>query len=1484
MSISINKNEIIHMDDYFRDRKRETFKPLIQNMAEDMLENGFKDVGPNITKITINDTELTNFIDEFIVFYYDSAHGTSGSGANGIGKQADADASPAVVANANQSFTTFFLDAVGGVNSEGKVNLGTRLKEIDNMYLNLDWSDYLAKEFANIGTDHSTTPAVGIFGVDGVDMGNHLGPNCELFSYLNPHPMLRGSRKSHRDQAALYEADLAANGGAGVLTTSGAFPTNLTDYHGIEIGSAWHDISGTDGAFPGGTWDGGAAVSGAEIDRGGAGSPIRPVDLMDGSFYKKLPKTVDIVALDDGAATPVKLEQTGYIGLPEIARAVYQNEFNKIKNLVTNNARGVMMMPQSSTGINTKAKIRMYKETENSLGPNAHDFWITNYSDENFFPPGTTEPKKYVGELLIGFDPEFNLNKFQTGDIYTFTFTHEEFGANSKNFTIDVTVKSPTLQGFTDQVYDALVTSILCDPVSGFYDVINGSTKTPARSGTILFESKKIGHNLNVEITRAQRSTETFDNDLQAFIVTEANIPFTSSMFNGTAGTATTSLSTYQNGYVNEIQIRGFDGANADDEFEFTLTGLIDELPNGGIIIDAGTGRPQVKNEIIYFKTNAALNPSQLTAGVANAIRANAYANKYLEIIAHSNSITIRYNLFSSGFMRKSDVGKSHGLLGFSSATYVTDPITTIGTTRSVEFPANGFAVADLPAEAVFSCAGTAASSDDGANIDMKNQAGNSSYTEAVLYSNAQFNDSRNFTDSAVPSNAASPASVVGAALTPTVSVPTTNPIGDPFNYGTNAIIPGDLEHVQAGLGTSISAVRLSFPLSRDLGTFANPVNGNYLAFAGPERLLRKTNYSVSYANTVIHSTVRTNIDPSMSFDFQQIADHPNTEYSGSSFSQVGWEQFKEYQHEVFIDAFEYITDYSMGPIVLETERQHSLSGYPTGIVGDTEGDQPWRIRLNVSRGKEILEASPFISEAVLQVKSDSDASSAFEYLQVHIATEFQLKGDGELVQPEGRDGIKQAVMREPGHLGALRPQYSGYIQTAAHQISPFVNREQLDASVISGFNSYGGIVGSRHFDDKWEILDGIDMVDLNFVSGSEKYEKIGAFPRNPYPIPSTPAFTKVSDVTENPDSYFGTTNANSLSPKVIQGLSSTRYPLDQGILFNDEYRFEERFLKGTSTELVHDTPYNNGLLRLQKGFFRRTGKSHPDIAPAYPMSYHLTIADHGVAFYLKDQASTAQSDDNAFFVVQRHVHSAPEIGTGTSSDPQFKAGYVDSGVDGSDHQPVHCLYATSEPALLYSDLQPYFLDKIAERQNSLANLGLFDSEGNQIQNFSVDEVKLGEIDAMDLSTQGRFRRFIVREKDTLKPWDRHVFAGINERDSAAIINPLEQLSLNDRGKLVIQFPNRLTSQRFMYTGKELDLIGFCAAGAVGQDTLISSDRMSVGDEGGTGTVGDERRLYRGMMSTGEYGSGMRILLLVGMNKEGDSVMTTPADTRLLDN
>ena len=533
-----------------------------------------------------------------------------------------------------------------------------------------------------------------------------------------------------------------------------------------------------------------------------------------------------------------------------------------------------------------------------------------------------------------------------------------------------------------------------------------------------------------------------------------------------------------------------------------------------------------------------------------------------------------------------------------------------------------------------------------------------------------------------------------------------------------------------------------------------------------------------------------------------------------------------------------------MGPVVLETDSTNSLSG--------AGGEQPWRIRLDITRGKEVREASPYINESVLQIKSDTDASNGFEYLKVHVATEFQLKSNGDVVQVEGTDGAKEGKLREPGHLGALRTQYKGYQESAAHLVNPFSNQKQLESTLTSGFNYLAGVVGTRHLKDDFTSASGVRAI---------------------FPVDA-------ADVVNVPQRNSLVTTA---SPKV---------PLGFGRLDDNEYRYEEEFLVGTSSELLHDTPFNSGTLRLQKGLFRRTGKSHPDIAPAYPMAYTLTVTKHGIAFYLKDQASVTQSDDSAFFLVQRHVN-ASALSTGVAATRP--AGTADFS---SDQQPVHCLYATSEPPMLFSDSDPFFNAKTIDRQDSVSLAGIYDVNGNYLSNFKIDQLRSEELLALDLETQGRFRRFVVREKDVLKPWDRHVFAGVNETDSFAILNPLEQLSLNDEGQLIIQFPNRLGTQRFFYTNRELDMIGFCAAGAIGQDTLISSDRYSTGDvatstasvvdgvtvlaetnaarEGGA-IVGsnNHRRMYRGMMSTGAYGNGMRILMLVA----GSGITTTDADT-----
>ena len=174
--------------------------------------------------------------------------------------------------------------------------------------------------------------------------------------------------------------------------------------------------------------------------------------------------------------------------------------------------------------------------------------------------------------------------------------------------------------------------------------------------------------------------------------------------------------------------------------------------------------------------------------------------------------------------------------------------------------------------------------------------------------------------------------------------------------------------------------------------------------------------------------------------------------------------------------------------------------------------------------------------------------------------------------------------------------------------------------------------------------------------------------------------------------------------------------------------------------------------------------------------------------------------------------------------------------------------------------------------------------------------------------------RFIVREKDVLKPWDYHVSATMHEIDSHAIINPQEQLSITQGRNFVFSFPTQLTTQRFYYPESELDLIcvssadfstqagyveinkytdsngvtdgvgGFTATqtamknafAIVGHETNTDSadgtalSDIAIGAYGGhTGPDADmyvwrkNKRKYEGMPSTLPNGNGMRIFMQV---------------------
>jgi len=90
--------------------------------------------------------------------------------------------------------------------------------------------------------------------------------------------------------------------------------------------------------------------------------------------------------------------------------------------------------------------------------------------------------------------------------------------------------------------------------------------------------------------------------------------------------------------------------------------------------------------------------------------------------------------------------------------------------------------------------------------------------------------------------------------------------------------------------------------------------------------------------------------------------------------------------------------------------------------------------------------------------------------------------------------------------------------------------------------------------------------------------------------------------------------------------------------------------------------------------------------------------------------------------------------------------------------------------------------------------------------------------------------RFIVREKDVLKPWDYHVSATMHEVDSHAIINPQEQLSITQGRNFVFSFPTQLTSQRFYYPESELDLICVSSADFSTQAGYVEIDKYNDSD------------------------------------------------------
>ena len=1123
---------------------------------------------------------------------------------------------------------------------------------------------------------------------------------------------------------------------------------------------------------------------------------------------------------------------TGYVGIGTVAKLVYENEYNKVKRCLINSARGVKFSPEDvTTGLSASpaASLVQYKEEQLVQG-NKHHFWISMDKSDTFFTSDQIEPKPLLGSMTISMKVEDNsspsaipVTGLQLGDIYTFTVQRikgrytgtvadELFG---DPVTLSITVESTSVSKFASDLV-----SLLNDNLPEYSFEIDSEN-----TSNILFRSNEVGFDLSIGYNSSDYSESSepvrVESDRANFGMgavdtsprTGSSSPVGVTAINGSFGVAVKDSSEangnyYLGGYHHKIDFALPSEAYYGDKFQFVLSGLISQSSTSETYTT-----PSTFDLTLEYTADRRFNSSaSLGAAIKNSVITHSYISKFMKVSLESNLIKFEYTPDSWAYLDKTSIHNQTGAYGLMNEN----------SSKYTSVYATGSSDSDPFSSVITAATGLA----DDSFLVILNEMTSNGYTDipttVSLYDMEVWDGTQYINNTMYVDDLPTEAVFTGQL---TVTPVTQYDFTDDDTGGLGPL--QTIGFVRSQLPSSLvrQRVKIKFPFARDFGTFADPIThlsdavgagfnnastSSANAVSHPTTLGGNTKYFTSYKQHVIGAAGPKFVSgagsiystdgfisqgdrkgPESSFDPDLRGYHPEVSISDN---YAHYSSFPYHECGLELESFEVITDHSIGPVVLETNDQSNLGG-----VG---GDQPWRIRFEVSRGYEVTDASPFIATQNYQGVGGSKGNTEFEYLKVHVATEYQIKGDGTVTSIQSPDGLERGEFREPGFLGGVRPQYSGYVRARTHLISPevtdYLEVQSLQAIRTSGLNPSAGIVGFKDYN--------------KVAAGSEGERALGG---------------GTSDGTE-------TTKA--------------------------EFRYEDKYLRGSSTELVYDTPFNTGTLRMQKGFFRRTGKQERSVALTYPMSYTLTVADHGIVFYLRDQAASAQSDDYAWFVIQRHVDS-------TTGVPDYD----------SLSQPVHCVYQTSEPPLLYSDLTPFFsvdesTGETTDRTTSVFVEGLTNQFGSRIFDFRVDEFVEQELKAFDIENQGRFRRFVVREKDVLKPWDRHVFAGISETDSHAVLNILEQLALNEDGQLVIQFPNRLGSQRYFFTGKELDLIAFSDGGAVGQDTLITSDRFST-----TGTT-DKRRLYKALMSTKPFGNGMRVLAMVA----GYGITSSQADTRLL--
>lgn len=214
-------------------------------------------------------------------------------------------------------------------------------------------------------------------------------------------------------------------------------------------------------------------------------------------------------------------------------------------------------------------------------------------------------------------------------------------------------------------------------------------------------------------------------------------------------------------------------------------------------------------------------------------------------------------------------------------------------------------------------------------------------------------------------------------------------------------------------------------------------------------------------------------------------------------------------------------------------------------------------------------------------------------------------------------------------------------------------------------------------------------------------------------------------------------------------------------------------------------------------------GTSAGTASDGAPMSYQLTLSDHGMFLAVWAQNPEEEASDYSWVLVQRPVDKKTGI--------------------------VRGVYETLDAS------------------GVTANSGRYGDPGNAGNRplFCVN------------STNNDFYKFVVREHDLPIP-SIPKDAANNSEDSGAVLNAYSQLSITENGEYVITFINNLNSSRFKYAD-ELDMVGTVSADIVGGGTDIE---VAVYNEVEPVNSQPAKRTYHALWPSGKFGTKMRVVVV----------------------